>query len=717
MKSTFSIFAFLLIFSGLFAQTSVYQDPDKPINMRVADLLSRMTTEEKISQLVYNSTAIDRLGIPEYNWWNECLHGVARAGKATVFPQAIAMAATFDDNLVYHVADAISTEARAKYNAAVQSGNRGQYMGLTFWTPNVNIFRDPRWGRGQESYGEDPYLTGRLGAAFVRGLQGNNPKYLKAAACAKHYAVHSGPEKTRHEFNALPGEKDFRQTYLPAFKSLVDAGVESIMCAYNRVYDEPCCGSTYLLNDVLRKEMGFKGHIVSDCWAIDDIWLRHKVVETREQAAAMAAKAGVNLECGNLYNYLGMAISQGLIDESILDSLLAPTLRTRFKLGIMDSQNMVPYNMISSDTVNCNKHKQLAYEAAAKSMVLLQNRNNVLPLDRTQIKNILVAGPVSADIQAMVGNYNGWSGNIITFLEGIVDKAGPNVTVDQTPGCLLNDPGQYSGFWQAESADVIIVCLGNTKLLEGEDGDAMLNTNGGDRLDITLPVSQSEYIKQLRERLPSKKIVAVITGGSAIALQDVLAAADAVIFAWYPGEQGGRALADILFGDVNPSGKLPITFYRSVNDLPPFDDYNMEGRTYKYFSGDPLFPFGYGLSYTTFKQSRPDFRYGMPDKGSAFKFDITIKNTGTCAGEDVILIYASRAGRAFKKWDEYMPEGGKSLIAFKRVFLLAGEEKTIPFEVDLNNMYQWNPKTGKYVTDKGFYFIRTGGFSSQVEVN
>lgn len=718
MKAIFSV-VFLLLFSStsLTAQIPAYQDPAKPVESRVADLLSKMTPEEKVSQLLYNSPAIDRLGIPEYNWWNECLHGVARAGKATVFPQAIGLAATFDDSLVNRIAAAIATEARAKFNLASANGNRGQYMGLSFWTPNINIFRDPRWGRGQETYGEDPYLTGRMGAAFVKGLQGDDPKYLKASACAKHYAVHSGPEKTRHEFNALPDEQDFRETYLPAFKELVNAGVESVMCAYNRVFDEPCCGSKYLLNDILRKEMGFKGHIVSDCWALDDIWLRHKVVETREEAAAMAAKAGVNLNCGYIYSHLPQAIKQRLVPESILDTILAPVLRTRIKLGLLDPADAVPFSKITADTVNCQYNKGLAYEAACKSMVLLQNKKDVLPLNKSQVRNILVVGPVSADIQAMVGNYNGWSGNIITFLEGITEAAGAGITVDQTPGCLLSTPGQYTGFWQAESADVVIVCLGNTKLLEGEDGDAMLNANGGDRIDITLPESQREYIKELRKRLPEKKIVAVITGGSAIALQDVLSTADAVIFAWYPGEQGGKALADIIFGDVNPSGKLPVTFYKSIEDLPPFDDYSMKNRTYKYYTGEVLFPFGFGLSYTNFVQQRPDFKYGMPEKGGLFKFDVPIKNTGNRAGEQVIMVYASKAGRAFRKKEQFMPEGGKYLVAFKRVYLEPGEEKMIPFEVDLSKMYIWDSKRKSHEPGRGFYFLRTGGFSSQIEVH
>ncbi len=437
MKINYFLLGVLLsVASKLWSQELTYkfQNPELPTETRIADLLSQMTPEEKVSQLLYNSPAIDRLSIPAYNWWNEALHGVARAGKATVFPQAIGMAATFDDDLIYRVADAISTEARAKYNEAIKKANRSQYMGLTFWSPNVNIFRDPRWGRGQETYGEDPYLSGRLGAAYVKGLQGDDPHYLKAAACAKHFAVHSGPEKTRHEFNAFPPEKDFHETYLPAFRELVNAGVESVMCAYNRLYDEPCCGSSYLLNNILRNEWGFKGHIVSDCWALDDIWARHKVVTTREEAAAMSATAGVSMNCGYIYRHLIEAIDKGLVNESSPDSLLVPVLRTRFKLGLFDPPQLGKYDNVGPDKVNCTEHQTLAYEAACKSMVLLQNKNNLLPLNKRTLSNILIAGPVSADIQAMVGNYNGWSGNIVTFLEGIIEAADIGTTIDQTPG-------------------------------------------------------------------------------------------------------------------------------------------------------------------------------------------------------------------------------------------------------------------------------------------
>ncbi len=693
----FSLFMFLAWRISAQEMNYPFHNPVLPTDQRIDDLISRMTLEEKVSQLLYNSPAIDRLGIPEYNWWNECLHGVGRAGKATVFPQAIGLAATFDEDLVYRIGDAISTEARAKYNEAVKKGNRSQYMGLTFWTPNINIFRDPRWGRGQETYGEDPFLTGRLGAALVRGLQGNDPKYLKVAACAKHYAVHSGPEKTRHEFNALPDEKDFRETYLPAFKTLVDAKVEAVMCAYNRLYDEPCCGSKYLLNEILRKEWGFEGHIVSDCWALDDIWLRHKVVTTQEEAAAMAAKAGVNVNCGYIYSFLPKAIEKGLIPESTLDTILAPLLRTRFRLGLFDPPELLPWAGSEEGIVNSEEHIALAYEAAVKSMVLMQNKDDILPLNGDSISSIFIAGPVAADILALTGNYNGWSGDMVTFLEGLMRAVGAGMKVDYTMGCQMNTTGAYTGFWEAKMADVVVVCLGNTRMLEGEDGDAMLNDNGGDRTDLRLPESQREYIRLMRENVPDKPIIAVITGGSAIALQDVLDVADAVIFAWYPGEQGGNALADILFGKANPSGKLPVTFYKSVDDLPPFDDYSMNSRTYKYFQEEPLFPFGFGLSYTNFEITGFKSDKNMLHEGEKLNIEITVKNAGNVAGEDVIQVFAAQIT------GDDPPEN--YLVGFKRIFLNSGELKTISLEVNLLDMYQWDNGNKSYYSRKGNYIL------------
>ncbi len=710
MKNIKIIQSSLLLFMAVagYSQDISYpfQDPGLSVEERIEDLMDRLTPEEKASQLLYNSPAIERLGIPEYNWWNECLHGVARAGRATVFPQAIGLAATFDEDLIYRVADAISTEAWAKYNEAVRKENRAQYMGLTFWTPNINIFRDPRWGRGQETYGEDPYLTGRLGAAFVRGLQGDDPLFLKAAACAKHYAVHSGPERTRHEFNAWPTEKDLRETYLPAFKALVEAKVEAIMCAYNRVYDEPCCGSPYLLKDILREEWNFRGHIVSDCWALDDIWLRHKVAGTKEEAAAMAAKAGVNVNCGYIYKYLPAAIEQGLIPESILDTILEPLLRTRFKLGLFNPPEQVPFSDYGPELVNSPEHQALAYEAAVKSIVLLQNKNNILPLDRNSISNILIAGPTSADIQSLVGNYNGWSGNMITFLEGITESVDAGTVVDYTLGCQMNFPGQYYGFWEAKMADAVVVCLGNSKMMEGEEGEAILNPDGGDRIDIRLPQSQREYIRMMREKVPDKPIIAVITGGSAIALQDVLESADAVLMAWYPGEQGGKAVADILFGMANPSGKLPVTFYQSTDDLPLFDDYSMQDRTYKYFRGEPLFPFGYGLSYSEFiyLSFETDKIIYLPE--DSIRTTVSISNKNSFPGDEVIRIYASKSSRPEEKY----------LVGFKRVHYDPFEIKMISLDISLFSMYQWNDLQKRYLVEPGMYNLEISGQHGQASI-
>jgi len=714
---------FLLSLTSVSQETGYrFRNPQLTVEERINDLLSHLTTEEKVSQLLYNSPAIERLDIPEYNWWNECLHGVGRAGRATVFPQAIGLAATFDADLLNRIGDAISTEARAKYNEAIKKDNHAQYLGLSFWTPNINIFRDPRWGRGQETYGEDPFLTGRMGSAFVKGLQGNDPKYLKAAACAKHYAVHSGPEKTRHEFNAIPDEKDFRETYLPAFKSLVDAKVEAVMCAYNRLYDEPCCGSKYLLKDILRDEWGFEGHIVTDCWALDDIWLRHKVVETREEAAAMAARAGVNLNCGYIYKHLPDAIEKVLLEEATVDSILRPLLQTRFRLGMFDPLEMAPWSDLGPEVVNCAKHKALAYEAAVKSIVLLQNKNNILPLNRDSVRNIFVTGPVAADIAALAGNYNGWAGDMVTFLEGITRAVDAGTVVDYSMGCQLNAPGGYTGFWEAQMADVVVVCLGNTRMLEGEEGDAMLNPDGGDRSDIRLPESQREYIRMMREKVPGKPIIAVITGGSAIALQEVMEAADAVLFAWYPGEQGGVALADIIFGNANPSGRLPVTFYKSIDDIPAFDNYSMEGRTYKFFKGEPLFPFGYGLSYTTFEYSSLSINKIKYTEGEKIYADLTVKNTGDYKGEEVVLAYITKAGTLPDDQNFYIPLPGETLVGFDRVFLEPGETKTIPVAVNLMDIHQWDTANHRYYVEKGKYFLvifptGSGGFMMQFEVN
>ena len=710
MKNFFSVILIGLLLS---CQENVivkydypFQNPDLSTEKRINDLVSRLTLKEKASLMLYNSPAIERLGIPEYNWWNECLHGVARAGKATVFPQAIGLAATFDDDLIFRVADAISTEARAKYHAAVRKGNRAQYLGLSFWTPNINIFRDPRWGRGQETYGEDPYLTSKMGIAFVKGLQGDDPKYLKTSACAKHYVVHSGPEKTRHYFNAVPGERYFRETYLPAFQFLVQkAKVEAVMCAYNRTYDKPCCGSEYLLNDILRKEWGFTGHIVSDCWALDDIWARHKVVDKRVEAAAMAAKAGVNLNCGYLYKYLPEAVDSGLIDEEVVDKALAPLLNTRFKLGLFDPDELNPYAAIKPEVVNCEKHKQLAYEAAAKSIVLLKNNNHALPLNKDTLKNLLVLGPTAADVTALLGNYNGFSGQLTTFIEGIVSRVDEGTIVEYNQGFMFYNDTLFHGFWQAARADAVVVCIGINSLFEGEEGDAMLNPNGGDRKDIGLPHNQVKYVRMLKNKIKDKPLIVVITGGSALAIPEIDEMADAILFAWYPGEQGGNALAGILFGDVDPSGRLPVTFYRSINDLPGFENYNMDGRTYRYFKGEPLYPFGYGLSYSEFEYSGLQADAG----NDQISLHLKIKNTGDFNGDEVVQVYARKINPQF--WRPV-----KQLVGFKRIFLKCGEEKTISIQIDKKQLQYWDAENKHYEVEKGEYEFQVGSSSSNIKI-
>ncbi|MCX6231724.1 MAG: glycoside hydrolase family 3 C-terminal domain-containing protein [Bacteroidetes bacterium] len=711
---TIKLFAIVLLiissFIKLQSQTTEFPFQNSKLTMeeRINDLVSRLTLKEKSTLMLYNSPAIDRLNIKEYNWWNECLHGIARAGKATVFPQTIGLAATFDPELAFRVATAISDEARAKYNAAIKKDNRTQYMGLSFWTPNINIFRDPRWGRGQETYGEDPLLTSRMGVAFVKGLQGSDSHYLKVAACAKHFAVHSGPEKTRHTFNAIPEERDFRETYLPAFKALSDAGVEAVMCAYNRLYDQPCCGSSPLLSDILRKEWGFKGHIVTDCWALDDIWLRHKVVPTQAEAAAMAAKAGVNLNCGYIYKFLPEAVEKGLITEKDVDNAIKPMLRTRFKLGLFDPDALNPYSKLDESLVNCEKHQAIAYEVAAKSVVLLKN-NNVLPLNTKTLKHLYVTGPMAAEINALLGNYNGFSGSMATILEGIIQDVDAGTVVNYNIGCILDNKEKFHGYWEADGADATVVVLGISRLFEGEDGDAMLNDNGGDRVSLSLPENQLTLLKKIREAAPKKPIIAVITGGSAIELKAVLDIADAVLFAWYPGEKGGNAVADIIFGKQNPSGKLPLTFYASEKDLPDFDNYAMKGRTYRYFEGKAQFPFGFGLSYTQFEYSQLLAKITNPKKTDSIAISLTVKNSGNYDGDEVVQLYAAKE---ISKISHPL----KTLIGFQRISLKKGESTNIVIKIPASLLAYWDVKDKQYKIEKGDYRIEAGSSSEDIRV-
>ncbi|MDR2102593.1 MAG: glycoside hydrolase family 3 C-terminal domain-containing protein [Treponema sp.] len=639
---------------------------------RIKDLISQMTLEEKVSQLSYTSAAIPRLGIPEYNWWNECLHGVARAGLATVFPQAIALAASFDEDLIYRVAQTISDEGRAKYNEAINRGNRGQYWGLTFWTPNINIFRDPRWGRGQETYGEDPYLTSRIGTAFVRGLQGDDPEHLKTAACAKHFAVHSGPENQRHTFDAQVSKKDLFETYLPAFKALVETGVESVMGAYNRTLGEPCCGSTYLLKDILRGRWNFKGHVVSDCWAIRDFHEHHKVTASPEESAALALNAGCDVNCGCTYPMLTAAHKKGLVTEEAVDTALARLLRTRFRLGMFDPPGEGPYAHLGREHINNEKHRDLAREAAQKSVVLLRNEKNLLPLDGSA-KNILLMGPAAANIHVLLANYYGISPRLVTLLEGISEKIEDKfaINLEYRQGCLMYDENHPSNvpFGVSPNVDLVIAALGLDGAMEGEEGDAIASDSNGDRDAIELPPWQLAWLRKLKAA--GKPVLLVLFGGSPIAIPEDIA--DAVLFAWYPGEQGGRALADIIFGDAVPSGKLPVTFPASTAQLPPYDDYAMKGRTYRYMKEKPLYPFGFGLSYTTFRFDPPEISRSVISAGDKIKVTVPLTNTGKRDAEEVVQLYITRDAR-----DDNDPLA--SLRAFRRIAVPAGKTARAEFE-------------------------------------
>ncbi len=697
-----SIFFFLLS-SFIWAQQFPFQNSKLSIDERVSDLISRLTLEEKAAQMLMNTPAIPRLGIPEYEWWNEALHGVGRAGKATIFPQAIGLGATFDSDLALRVATAISDEARAKFNEAQKIQNYGRYSGLTFWTPNVNIFRDPRWGRGQETYGEDPYLTSLLGTAFVRGLQGDHPKYLKTAACAKHFAVHSGPEKLRHEFDAVASPKDMNETYLPAFKALVDAGVESIMCAYNKTNGEPCCAHKYLLEEVLLKEWQFKGHVLSDCWAIKDFYNTpgHGASKNKKEAAALAVKSGVSLNCGDTYEVLAQAVKDGLVSEKVVDEKLAILLRTRFRLGLFDPEDLNPYSKIGYEVVDSEKHRALAYEVATKSAVLLKN-NGVLPL-KNDLSKYFVLGPNAASMQILMGNYYGTNPNMVTVLEGITDRVSPGSAIEYSLGTTIDRNNINPIDWTtiiADMFDVCIVVMGLDGTIEGEEGESISSPHFGDRLDYDIPANQITFLKKLRSET-KKPIIAVVTGGCPMNLQDVEGIADAILFAWYPGEEGGHAIADIIFGNVSPSGKLPLTFPKSLDQLPPYDDYNMKGRTYKYMEAEPQYPFGFGLSYANFQYNFIKASKTSWKKGEEVEITCTITNTSGIAAEEVAQLYVSNLESS-----ELVPIF--DLKRVKRIKLGPNQEKVLRFKLSSDDLTFVNSK-GQTVLEKGQFKISIGG--------
>jgi beta-glucosidase len=818
-----------------------YLNPALPIERRVDDLVSRMTLEEKVSQMMNTAPAIPRLGISEYDWWNEALHGVAFSGVATVFPQAIGLGATFDPQLINRVASVISEEARAKYNEAQRRGNRARFFGLTFWSPNINIFRDPRWGRGQETYGEDPYLTGRLGVAFVKGLQGDDPRYLKVVATPKHYAVHSGPEPERHRFDAKADERDLRETYLPAFRAAItEAKAASIMCAYNRMNGEPACANTHLLVDFLRGEWGFDGYVVSDCGAITDIYQRHQFMKTPEEASALAVKRGTDLECGDTYRSLVAAVKQGQISEAEIDRAVKRLFEARFRLGMFDPPEIVPYSKIPFSANDSIEHRRLALDAARESIVLLKNENNTLPLSKN-IKTLAVIGPNADNMQVMLGNYNGQPSRATTPLAGIRQHVSPQTKVLYAPGTTLTDvavvpvpssalrgpdgehglraeffanknlegspvlrrvdeavnfdwgmsapaPGipaddfsaRWTGkivpttsgkyrlgaiaddgvriyldgkliaedwtehapttvtgevtleagksydlkmeyyeskigavaklVWQplvaqagspyteavnlAKQADAVVLVLGLSSQLEGEEMTVHEpGFLGGDRTDINLPARQQALLEAVAAT--GKPVVLVLMSGSALAVNWADAHVPAIVQAWYPGEEGGAALADVLFGDYNPAGRLPVTFYKSVDQLPPFENYAMEGRTYRYFKGQPLYPFGHGLSYTRFKYSGLTISSPRVSPTETVTVSATVENAGRVEGDEVVQLYVTDVKAS-------VPVPARSLAAIERVHLKPGEQRVVSFALD--------PRQLAVITDDGHAVVEPGEF-------
>ena len=674
---------------------------------RARSLVAQMTLEEKAFQMLNGAPAIERLGVKAYNWWDEALHGVARAGTATVFPQAISLAASFDEDFIEKVADAISTEGRAKFNAQQKYDDYDIYKGLTFWSPNVNIFRDPRWGRGHETFGEDPYLTSRLGVRFVEGLQGHDENYMKAAACAKHFAVHSGPEDLRHEFNAEADIQDMYETYLPAFKACVqEAKVEAVMGAYNRTNGEPCCGSRTLLQDILRNEWGFKGHVVSDCWAIKDFHQGHGVTAGAEESVAMAVNNGCDLNCGDLFVYVTDAVKKGMIPEERVDEALVHLFTTRMKLGLFDEKKETPFDDIPYTAVDSKEMQALNLEAAEKCIVLLKNEDSLLPLDRSRIGTIGVIGPNANNRKALVGNYEGTASRYFTIAEGIQDYVGDEIRVLVSEGCHLYQ-NQISNLSQGkdrdsevkavcEASDVVVMCLGLDSGLEGEEGDQGNQYASGDKPNLNLPGRQQEILEIACAS--GKPVVLVVLSGSALAINWADEHVPAIVQGWYPGAQGGKAIARVLFGDKNPEGKMPVTFYRTLEELPAFTDYSMKDRTYRYMKNEALYPFGFGLSYTTFAYSDIEVSSEtVGDKGITVRAVLT--NTGDREGTETVQIYV-KADR------EGTPNA--QLKGIRKVSLQAGESRKIEVSLPADAFALYD-KQGVNKVEAGQYFVFVGG--------
>ncbi len=684
------------------AQLLPYQDATLSAGQRADDLLSRLTLDEKVSLMMNNSPAIERLGVPQFQWWNEALHGIGRNGVATVFPITMAMAASWDDVLLHKVFTAVSDEARVKAQQAKRSGEIKRYQSLSFWTPNINIFRDPRWGRGQETYGEDPYLTSKMGLAVVRGLQGVGyngedlgiSPYRKLLACAKHFAVHSGPEWNRHTFNIeeLP-ERDLWETYLPAFKALVVQGkVAEVMCAYQRVYGEACCAHTRYEQQILRKEWGFDGLVTSDCGAIRDFLPeRHNVARDGAEASAKAVLTGTDVECGSTYKNLPEAVRRGDISESALDTSLRRLLVARFELGDFDDDSLVAWTKIPEDVVACKEHKQLALDMARKSIVLLKN-DNILPLRKGH--DIVVVGANATDSVMMWGNYSGFPSHTVTAMEGI-KRFAPNAKFIGGCGLTRNETTADSLLQKIGNTETVIFIGGISPKLEGEEMKVSEEGfKGGDRTSIELPKAQRDMLNALKRA--GKNVVFVNCSGSAMALVPEQKSCAAIIQAWYGGEQGGEALAEVLFGQYNPSGKLPVTFYRSTDDLPDFLDYTMKNRTYRYFTGKALYPFGYGLSYTTFYISKPKYEDG--------NLQVSVKNTGKVSGTETLQVYVRNTA------DKEGPL--KTLRGYKQVTLTPGEQQTVSIDLPRESFEGWDSQTNTMRVVPGKYEVMVGNSSN-----
>ncbi|HTI98115.1 MAG TPA: glycoside hydrolase family 3 C-terminal domain-containing protein [Dongiaceae bacterium] len=700
----------------------IWKDPAQPMAQRVQDLIRRMSLAEKVQQLRNDTPAIPRLGVPAYDYWSEALHGVARNGVATVFPQAIGMAATWDTTLIHQEGEVIATEGRAKFNefTRTHNGDSRNCTGLTFWSPNINIFRDPRWGRGQETYGEDPFLTGQIGVAFIRGVQGDDPEHLKAMACAKHFAVHSGPESERHRFNAEPSERDLYETYLPQFEMAVREGhVGGVMGAYNRVDGTPACANTRLLSDILRGQWDFNGYIVSDCGAIEDIFAHHHFAPTPEAAAADAVKAGCDICCGSDYNALLKALQQGLVSEADIDTALTYALTSRFRLGLFDPPGQDPYSKITIAANDTPEHEALALQAAEKSIVLLKN-DGVLPLQRGQIKRIAVIGANADSVPMLLGNYNGDPARPVTILNGIRTVAGPDISVTYNPGCPLvvrkdgaNAPSVQildEAVAAARAADVVIYVGGISSDLEGEEFGGQspyAGFAGGDRIRIELPPVQEKMLQALQAT--GKPVIYINCSGSAVAMPWAAAHLPAIVQAWYPGEQGGQAVAEVLFGTVNPAGRLPVTFYRSTDDLPAFEDYSMANRTYRYFSGQPLFAFGHGLSYTKFAYRDAKTAASAYRTNETIRLSFTLENAGARDGDEVAQVY-------FRHIHSWEPQPRQELCGFTRVTLPRGASARVTVEIPVQRFRYWEVSRHQYAVEPGQYELQVGAASDDIRL-